>query len=61
MGKKTVILTKFLCQHIFQGNFFQNIGSITVFAVFGTLISAMIVGSGVYVLGLVMTTIYFPN
>ena len=36
-----------------QGNFFQNIGSITVFAVFGTLISAFIVGGGIYVLGLV--------
>jgi NhaP-type Na+/H+ or K+/H+ antiporter len=41
-------------QLLLQGNFFQNIGSITVFAVFGTLISAMIVGSGVYVLGLVI-------
>ena len=41
-------------QVLLQGNFFQNIGSITVFAVFGTLISAMIVGSGVYVLGLVL-------
>jgi sodium/hydrogen exchanger 8 len=39
---------------LLQGNFFQNIGSITVFAVFGTLISAMIVGSGVYLLGLVI-------
>ena len=43
---------------IFQGNFFQNIGSITVFAVFGTLISAFIVGGGVYILGLVFYLSY---
>lgn len=34
-----------------QGNFFQNIGSIILFAVVGTLISALIVGGGVYLLG----------
>lgn len=38
-----------------QGNFFQNIGSITLFAVIGTAISAFIVGGGIYFLGQVRT------
>ena len=34
-----------------QGNFFANLGSIVVFAVFGTVISALLVGGGIYMLG----------
>lgn len=35
-----------------KGNFFQNIGSILVFAIIGTSISAFIIGGGVWILGL---------
>uniref|UniRef100_F6U823 Cation/H+ exchanger transmembrane domain-containing protein n=3 Tax=Ciona intestinalis TaxID=7719 RepID=F6U823_CIOIN len=34
-----------------KGNFFQNFGSILIFAVFGTLVSAMFVGGGMYLMG----------
>ena len=38
--------------NLHKGNFFQNIGSIMVFAIVGTTISAFVIGAGIYLLGL---------
>ncbi|KAI3385838.1 hypothetical protein SNEBB_000594 [Seison nebaliae] len=37
--------------NLHKGNFFQNIGSICIFAIFGTMMSAMTIGVGLYFLG----------
>ena len=34
-----------------QGNFFQNIGTIMLFAIIGTALSAMVFGGCIYLLG----------
>ena len=38
--------------NLHKGNFFTNIGSIMLFAIIGTTISALIVGGGIFLLGL---------
>lgn len=38
--------------NLHKGNFFQNIGSILIFSIIGTTISALVIGGGVYLLGL---------
>lgn len=38
--------------NLHKGNFFQNIGSILVFAIVGTALSALLIGGGLWLLGI---------
>lgn len=38
--------------NLHKGNFFANLGTILLFAIFGTVLSAAVVGGGIYLLGL---------
>lgn len=42
-----------------QGNFFHNLGSILVFAILGTVVSALVVGGGIYLLGQVPVLFFY--
>ena len=41
-----------------KSNFFANFFTIIIFAVFGTLISTVVVGSGIYLFGLIPAVAY---